>query len=252
MKESVYPQFGVRQLNLRFRRCHEGFTLIELLVVIAIIAVLAGMLLPALARAKDKGRATYCQNNMRQLGLSIVLYAQDHNGKLPPRSDGNRWPNQLQPIYQELRILQCPNDPPKPVTGQRITRVIPPDEAHRGYIINGWNDYFKEVLKIPFDNIANKSIPETAITKPSETIVFGEKKTGSTHFYMDAFEGSGNEVEEVERGRHSGGKPKTKAGSSNYAFADGSSRLIKHGRLLYPLNLWMVTDFWRTNRVLSN
>ena len=131
-------------------------------------------------------------------------------------------------------------------------RVIPPDDAHRGYIINGWNDYFKEVLKLSFENIGTRSIPETAITKPSDTIVFGEKRSGSTHYYMDAFEGTGNEVEEVERGRHSGAKPRTKAGSSNYTFADGSSRLIKHGRLLYPLNLWMVTDLWRTNRVLSN
>lgn len=231
----------------------RGFTLIELLVVIAIIAILAGMLLPTLARAKDKGKTTYCQNNMRQLGLSTILYAQDNNGKFPARMDNNRWPTQLKPYYVDLRILQCPSDPPKPARGTAATLNRPeprPDDAHRAFIINGWNDYFRDVAKVPFDRTGN-AIPETAIPQPSDTIVFGELRSGSTHFFMDAFEGAGNDTQEIERGRHSGGKPKTKTGASNYTFADGSARLVKHGKLLYPLNLWMVTDYWRTNRVMS-
>ena len=231
----------------------RAFTLIELLVVIAIIAVLAGMLLPALGRAKARAQVAVCQNNGRQLALALVFYANDNRGVFPPRANQNRWPTQLQPGFQDVNVLLCPTDPTNRVRRppSASTRPVLPDAARRSFILNGWNDYFQEVLGVSFSALDNRSLPESAILKPTETIVFGEKMTGSEHFYMDCFEGQGNDVDQIERARHLSGGRQSSAGYSNYAFADGSARLVKRGQLLYPLNLWMVTDRWRTNRIFS-
>ncbi len=80
-----------RRIRRRSQRSTQAFTLIELLVVIAIIAILAGMLLPALAKAKESSRRTVCINNQKQWVLSTMLYGNDHEDRLPMGGAANAY-----------------------------------------------------------------------------------------------------------------------------------------------------------------
>ncbi|NLO06588.1 MAG: prepilin-type N-terminal cleavage/methylation domain-containing protein [candidate division WS1 bacterium] len=92
----------------------RGFTLIELLVVIAIIAILAAILFPVFARAREKARQTSCLSNMKQMGLAFQMYGQDYDERAPLLHYAPvecRWYNTLMPYIKNDQVFLCPSDP---------------------------------------------------------------------------------------------------------------------------------------------
>ncbi len=91
-----------------------GFTLIELLVVIAIIAILAAILFPVFARAREKARQASCQSNMKELALAFQMYIQDYDGAFPHVYDDTHgyriiWADQIEPYVKNRQIFACPS-----------------------------------------------------------------------------------------------------------------------------------------------
>lgn len=110
------------------RHQRAGFTLIELLVVIAIIALLAAILLPVFAAAKEKGRQSSCLSNMRQIGLAMLSYHQDWDGIYPPYMAG------------------------QPAAGQSATPATPPNYVNMGYSADATTPANRYVLDDPYNN----------------------------------------------------------------------------------------------------
>ena len=124
MKESLLIVFlGKNKGRPSWQRvCRKGFTLIELLVVIAIIAILAAMLLPALAKAKERARRIQCLNNLHQIAIACTIYANDSRDKLPEiNTPGGGWAWDLPDTAADLMLrsgvqkktFYCPGTAPR-------------------------------------------------------------------------------------------------------------------------------------------
>ncbi len=126
----------------------RGFTLIELLVVIAIIAILAAILFPVFARAREKARQASCQSNLKQLGIAWQMYAQDYDeitcqgwlGDVWTDPNWHFWGDELMPYIKNNQLLQCPS---------RKTLVVGARQIPLGYGVNcGWMSRV-ELARIP-------------------------------------------------------------------------------------------------------
>lgn len=148
----------------------RGFTLIELLVVIAIIAILAAILFPVFAKAREKARQTSCLSNARQLGTADMMYAQDYDENLSPclisiknASGGvtclNHWTNVLVPYIKSEQIYTCPShaSPYYGCCGGADDLSYGLNDQSHGY--GGWNGVFYRVRL-------------ASLTYPAETVAF--------------------------------------------------------------------------------
>jgi len=154
----------------------RGFTLIELLVVIAIISILAAMLLPALSTAKKTAKKAQCINNLHEMGISLIIYADENNG-YAARANSPHWWEVLAPTlgartstnFTRIKVYVCPSypDPDPRYPGQQQLVC---------FVVNGWT------FSSPTDPMGTEIIglsKMTSIRRPSDTIYLADREDGT-------------------------------------------------------------------------
>jgi prepilin-type N-terminal cleavage/methylation domain-containing protein/prepilin-type processing-associated H-X9-DG protein len=222
---------GVTQLK---RSQRSGFTLIELLVVIAIIAILAAILFPVFAQAREKARSTTCLSNFKQLGSGVLMYMQDYDGAYPLAWYGipaYGFDCVLQPYVKNLKVFECPSHPntPRYWDGYVTYFNIPPPGIPGSYAMNG--DLAARTG--PKDRVG---LTETAVEHPADTIMMteiwdtrGPKGRSPGHHTVKGFgsvwDGPEHEIFNTTWNDVCDRIPfKIHQGGSNFNFADGHAK----------------------------
>lgn len=226
------------------RRCAQarGFTLIELLVVIAIIAILAAILFPVFAQAREKARQTMCLSNQRGLGTAFMLYVQDYDENFPPTDYDDpgigrvTWPTLIEPYIkagvvkpvgslepkdQKKSIFVCPSiDAPVPDSGWVALNGSPGSRALFSY---GTNTYLMPAGRGLVPPRVPAVVPLAAIGTPSSLIMLGPSlgTVPDLSGRDDGYDGINRNTQQymLARSRHSGG--------ANFTFSDGHAKWYK-------------------------
>ena len=173
---------------MRPNQTKRGFTLIELLVVIAIIAILAAILFPAFAKARESARRSSCSSNLKQIGIAMMQYSQEYDEQVVPgaiakggiANGGTGWMGLLQPYLKSTQIFSCPSDSDTSVTGSVPISgdwLIDMPHFHVSYGYCGYIGGSNAPDPIASPDVPTGGISLAAIMSPTTTVMVAE--TGS-------------------------------------------------------------------------